>query len=102
MSIQASLFIQLVLLDDCGSVLSDTVLNKVIQNSTARNLEYFVLMILAGSLFYQVMFYLNLTHSIDMSFFICPVSFVVLGYYLSVKEFDISTNKLITIAFLYF
>lgn len=78
------------------------VLNKVIQNSTVRELEYFVLVILAGSLFYQVMFYLNLTHSVDLSFFIGPVSFVVLGYYLSVKEFDISTNKIITIAFLIF
>ncbi len=73
------------------------ILNKVIQNSTMKELEYFVLVILGGSLFYQIMLYLHLVHSIDLSFFIGPISFVVVGYYLSVKEFDISVNKIITI-----
>lgn len=74
------------------------ILNKVIQNSSMKELEYFVLVILGGSLFYQIMLYLHLVHSIDLSFFIGPISFVVVGYYLSVKEFDISVNKIITIA----
>jgi hypothetical protein len=78
------------------------ILNKVVKNSTIKELEYFVLVILGGSLFYQIMLYLHMMHSIDLSFFIGPVSFVVLGYYLSIKKFDISTNKLITIALLIF
>ena len=78
------------------------ILNKVVQNSTMKELEYFVLVILAGSLFYQIMLYLHMVHSIDLSFFIGPISFVVLGYYLSIKEFDISVNKIITIALLIF
>lgn len=78
------------------------ILNKVIQNSTIKELEYFVGVILIGSLFYQIMLYLHLVHSIDLSFFIGPISFVVLGYYLSVKEFNMSTNRIITIALLIF
>lgn len=78
------------------------ILNKVVQNSTMKELEYFVVVILIGSLFYQIMLYLNMVHSIDLSFFIGPISFVVLGYYLSVKEFDMSVNKIITIALLIF
>ena len=78
------------------------ILNKVVQNSTMKELEYFVLVILIGSLFYQVMLYLKMVHSIDLSFFVGPISFVVLGYYLSIKEFDLSLNKIITIALLIF
>ena len=78
------------------------ILNKIVQNSTIKELEYFVLVILVSSLFYQFMLYFHIKHSIDLSFFIGPISFVVLGYYLSIKEFDISVNKLITIAFLIF
>lgn len=78
------------------------ILNKVIQNSNMKELEYFVLVILGGSLFYQIMLYFNLVHSIDLSFFIGPISFVVMGYYLSFKKFNISTNKIITIALMIF
>lgn len=78
------------------------ILNKVIQNSTIKELEYFVSVILIGSLFYQIMLYFHMVHSIDLSFFIGPISFVVLGYYLSVKEFKLPTNKIITIALIIF
>ena len=78
------------------------VLNKVVQHSSMKELEYFVLVILGGSLFYQIMLYLHMVHSIDLSFFIGPISFVILGYYLSVKDFDISTNRIITIALVIF
>lgn len=78
------------------------ILNIFVQNSTMKELEYFVLVILGGSLFYQIMLYFHLLHSVDLSFIVGPVSFIILGYYLSIKEFNLSVDKIITIAIIIF
>ena len=71
-----------------GVYLLIPVINKFIQNADMKELEYFICVILFGSLFYQIMLFLDLKHCVDMSFFIGPVAYVVLGYYLSVKDFN--------------
>lgn len=85
-----------------GVYLLIPVINKFIQNADMKELEYFICVILFGSLFYQIMLFLDLKHCVDMSFFIGPVAYVVLGYYLSVKDFNMDANKIITIAIILF
>lgn len=80
--------------------LSIPVIDKFIQNSTIREIEYFVAIALIGSLFYQITYYFNVTNFINLSFFVGPLAYIIIGYYLSVKTFDIDDNKLIIGAFL--
>lgn len=85
-----------------GVYLFIPIINKFIENSNIKELEYFVIVILIGSLFYQITLYFNIAHYIDLNFFIGPIAFVILGYYLSKKEFNLSTNKIIVIASIIF
>ena len=77
-------------------------INKMVQNSTIRELEYFLLIFVCSSLFYQTMHTVNLTFSLDLNFFITPISYLILGYYLSRKEFNQSSNHIVIISFALF
>lgn len=80
-----------------GAYLAIPLVNKIIQNSTIREVEYFVAMIVITSVFYCLSFFLNFKFSLDLNFFITPISYIVIGYYLSKKEFKTSYNKLIVL-----
>lgn len=85
-----------------GAYLAIPFINKIIQNSTIREIEYFLLIFVFSSLFYQIMHTINLEFSLDLNFFITPISYLILGYYLSRKEFNISSNHIIIISFVLF
>lgn len=78
------------------------IINKFILNSSMHELEYFVLMIFISSIIYQVLNFIPVENFIDLSFFMGPLSYIILGYYFSIKEFKISANKLISICLLLF
>ena len=63
-----------------GVYLFIPIINKFIQNANMKELEYFVFIILIGSLLYQLTLYYKITHFLDITFFIGPLSFLILGY----------------------
>lgn len=85
-----------------GVYLSIPIINRYILNASLKDLEYFVLLILISLAVYQFLFIFQIPNNIDLNFFIGPISYMIMGYYLSVKEFKLNTNKIITIAFLIF
>ena len=81
-----------------GAYFAIPLVNKIIQNSTMREIEYFVAMIIVTSIFYSLSYFLNFEFSLDLNFFITPISYIVIGYYLSKRELNMSYNKLIIIS----
>ena len=83
-----------------GAYLTIPFINKIIQNSTMKEIEIFLLICCFTSIFYQIASMINVKFSLDLNFFITPVTYLVLGYYLSKKEFSIKTNYLLIISIL--
>ncbi|WP_298500983.1 acyltransferase [uncultured Methanobrevibacter sp.] len=85
-----------------GIYITVPVINKFVQHSSLKEIEYFIAVLFLGSIFYQIMFILNITHYVNLNLVLCPVAYLVLGYYLSVRDFDMSPNKIIAISILLF
>lgn len=73
------------------------ILNKFVQHSSMKEIEYFLLVFILGSFFYQICVLIHLSHPIDLTFFINPIGYLMLGYYLANKEFNMDNNKIISI-----
>lgn len=78
--------------------LSIPIIDKFIQNSNIKEIEYFVIIALLGSLFYQITYYFNIVHFINLNFFVGPLAYIVIGYYLSIKSFKYDENKILIFA----
>lgn len=85
-----------------GIYITVPVINKFVQHSSLQEIEYFIAVLFLGSVFYQIMFILDITHYVNLNLVLCPVAYLVLGYYLSVKDFAIKKSRLISIAVLIF
>ena len=89
--------------DDSWVYLAIPLINKLIQDLSSKELDYFVTLIFVSSILYQLFYYFQIQGFLDLGFFIGPISYLILGYYLSKKEFNrFSTNKIITICLLVF
>lgn len=80
--------------------LSIPIIDKFIQHSSIKEIEYFVAIALLGSLFYQITYYFKITHFINLNFFVGPLAYIIIGYYLSKKSFKYDDNKIIIFALL--
>lgn len=78
-----------------GVYLSIPFINKIVLNSEIREIEYFLLICISSSIFYQIMMEFGYWFSLDLNFFITPITYLILGYYLSVKEFNFKPNKIL-------
>ena len=85
-----------------GVYFSIPIINKFIQNSTMEEIEYFIIMIFAAAIFYQTTYHFKIEMFLDLNLFLSPLGYLVLGYYLSKKDFGISTNKMVSIALILF
>lgn len=85
-----------------GVYLALPVINKFIQYSSKREIEYFILVLLIGSIFYQITYVFKITHFINLNLFVSPIAYLVLGYYLSSHEFKMSNKKIATLSLLVF
>ena len=85
-----------------GVYLSIPFINKIILNSSMRELEYLIAIGLFASIFYQIMLKSGIYFSLDLNFFVSPLLYLVLGYYLSKKEFNIKPNKIIALSAIVF
>jgi hypothetical protein len=78
-------------------------LSDFVRNRGLKGVEYFLIIYFLASVIYAIgkIFDFSL-HILDLSFFIDPLAYIMLGYYLHKKEFDISSNKMIIIGFILF
>lgn len=77
-----------------GVYLSVPIINKFIQHASESELEYFVVVFVLAAIFYQVTLIFGIQHYFDLNFFVAPIGYLVLGYYLSIKDFKIDSKKL--------
>lgn len=70
------------------------VINKFIQHSTFKEIEYFLYVLVIGSIMYQIFLVLKMDTYIDLNLFISPIAYLILGYWLSHKEFSHKVYKI--------
>ena len=78
------------------------ILNKIIYNSSFDELNYWIILILFTSTLYTVLNNFTIRTHLDFNFFIGPVAYLILGYYLSNKEFNLNSNIIIYLSVLGF
>lgn len=78
------------------------IVNIFIRNASDREIEYFLVMFIFASLLYPITYLFGIDIAFDINFFIGPISYVILGYYLSRKEFNLSPNKIVLISLIVF
>lgn len=85
-----------------GVYLCIPIINKFIQHSSMKEIEYFIALFMIASIFYQLTYYFKIEQYLYLTLFLSPLGYLVLGYYLSKKEFNLTTNKIILICILLF
>lgn len=85
-----------------GVYLAVPIINKFIQHAEDSEIKYYVIIFLISSFIFQVAFMFNIRFALDINFFITPVSYLVLGYYLSTREYKLSSRNVILICLLVF
>ena len=85
-----------------GVYLAVPIINKFIQHASIKEIEYFISIFILAGIYYQITYYFGIEQFLDLGMFVSPLGYLVLGYYLSKKEFNMSTNRIITIAILIF
>lgn len=85
-----------------GVYLSIPIINKFIQNSSMKEIEYFVILFVIASIFYQITYYFKIEQYLYLTLFLSPLGYLVLGYYLSRKDFNLNSNSIIIISVILF
>lgn len=80
-----------------GVYLSVPIINKFVLNASIREIEYFLVIFVLAAIFYQFVLFYNIESYFNLNFFAAPIGFLILGYYLSVKDFKMDSRKLIMI-----
>ena len=78
------------------------IINIFIQNAKMKEIEYFLILFVISTVIYQIALYFGIKHCLDLNFFLGPVSFLILGYYLSKKEFNTKISNIILISIILF
>lgn len=81
-----------------GAYLAIPVINVFVKNGSEQEIEYFLALFAITAILYQIFQTFNITYSFDLNFFITPISYLILGYYLSTKEFNKTPNQIILIS----
>lgn len=76
------------------------VINKFILHSSFKEIEYFLYVLVIGSIVYQIFLVLKFESFIDLNFFIGPIAYLILGYWLSHKEFSTRVYKIAIVFFI--
>lgn len=81
-----------------GVYLVIPIINDFILKRGLNGAKYFLVVCVVGSIFYQICNIFGLFSFVDFRFFIGPVIYVVLGFYLRFHLFNLSRNKMILIS----
>lgn len=85
-----------------GAYFAIPFISKIVNNSSLKEIEYFLIIFLFSIVFYQIMQTVDYRFSLDLNFFVTSVSYLILGYYLSKKDFNLSPSKIIAISLIIF
>jgi len=85
-----------------GVFLAIPIINEFIKNKKIEGAKYFTSIFIISSIIYQICILFNWTTFLDLTFFITPIGYVILGYYLANREYKLSRNALIIIGLLIF
>ena len=89
-----------------GIYLAIPIVNIFIKNAQMREIEYFLVIFILVSLFYEILLEYNIGTTLDLNFFMGPFSYLILGYYLSRKDLrkslGLSSNVIILLGILIF
>lgn len=81
-----------------GVFLAIPLINIFVKNVNETELKYTISLFLISSLIYTLASLMKYQISLDLYFFIGPISYLLLGYYLSIKEFKLSPNIIVIIS----
>ena len=85
-----------------GTLFAIPIINKFIQYSSEKEILYYICIFIIFSIIGQITNLFNIQSALDITFFYNPVSYLILGYYLSNKKIDYSDNKIIIFSILIF
>lgn len=85
-----------------GTYLAIPLINIFVKYASEKEIEYALALFVMTAILYQIFNLLDITYSLDLNFFITPISYLILGYYLSTKEFDKTPNQIILISLVMF
>ena len=85
-----------------GVYLAIPVINDFILNRGDEGCKYFVVLMIFTSIYYSITGISAYTTGLDLRFFILPIAYVVLGYFLSSYDFKIAKNRIVPISLMVF
>lgn len=85
-----------------GVYLAIPILNEFIINKGIKAAEYFSIMFIIASIFYEICIFFNVSTFFDVRFFLGPIGYIVLGYYLANNKFNASPKKIMIISLILF
>lgn len=78
-----------------GVIFAIPIINKFIQHATDDEIKYYIVVFIIFSIIQQAFDIFNIKYALDMSFFITPISYLILGYYLANINIEKSENKVL-------
>ncbi|MBQ9025827.1 MAG: acyltransferase family protein [Methanobrevibacter sp.] len=81
-----------------GVYLAIPIINEYVKNKGLEGIRYFLIIAIIASIIYQCCNIFQIETYLDFRFFIGPIFYILLGYYLHNKEFNLSANKMILIS----
>ena len=85
-----------------GVYLAIPIINKFVYYSSLDEIRQVVIIIFISSIIYQLFNYSGDYFYLNLNFFLGPFCYLIMGYYFSRKEYDMSPNKIITICLILF
>lgn len=85
-----------------GVYLAIPILNEFIINKGIEGAKYFITIFIISSIFYEICIFFNFSTFIDLRFFLGPIGYIVIGYYLTNKNFNSNIKKIIIISLILF
>ncbi len=85
-----------------GIYLSLPILSPYVRLTKLNGVKYFIILAISASLIYQLIAYIGSPTYFNLTFFIGPVLYMFLGYYLENNDFNIKSKWLILLGFIIF
>ncbi|WP_407380914.1 acyltransferase [Methanobrevibacter sp.] len=80
-----------------GVYLAIPIINEYVKNKGLEGIRYFLIIAVIASVIYQCCNIFQIETYLDFRFFIGPIFYILLGYYLHNRDFGISANRMILI-----
>ncbi|WP_405269012.1 acyltransferase [Methanobrevibacter sp.] len=80
-----------------GVIFAIPIINKFIQHATDEEITYYIVIFIIFSIIQQLCGIFKIRYALDISFFITPVSYLILGYCLANVNIEKHQNKLLIV-----